>query len=155
MTKQERNWLVGGSVGTVFLMFTFVFLMSDYSPLHHPATSNTQALIDSLNALQSHPNEGSSGGELTLDNKSASSLPTAQDSVSTMPDAAHQETAATHTQDDENTAASDNNQLKATDIDWETVDTNTIDFDNLDLTGSDVVTGDQVLQLLQNQETNQ
>ena len=145
MTKQERNWLVWGSVGTVFLMITFVFLMSDWSPMYHPATSNTQALIDSLNALQSHPNEASSGGVVVLggDNKSE---PTGNNNSTPTDD---------DTTNDANQETSSNDSLKASDIDWDHTDTSTIDFENLNLDGSDVFTGDQILQLLENSEKQQ
>ena len=138
MTKQERNWLIWGTIGTAFLMLTFVFLMSDYSPLYHPATSNTQALI---NSLQSHASDASASNLLIFDtNDGDHESPNPSEQVETAPELA---------------AMTDNNQLKATNVDWDTVDTDTIDFDNLDLAGSDLFTGDQIMQLLENSENQQ
>ncbi len=57
MTKQERNWLIGATITTVVIMAGFLFLMSDFSPLYHPAGSNTQALIDQLGSWQQSASE--------------------------------------------------------------------------------------------------
>lgn len=52
MTKDERKWIIWGTVITAVLMVVFVIMMSDYSPLYHPAGSNTDALIESLGTWQ-------------------------------------------------------------------------------------------------------
>jgi len=63
MTNSERHWIIGGTIVTIAIMVGFLFLMSDYSPLYHPAGSRTQELIETLGSWQD--NEAS--GELILE----------------------------------------------------------------------------------------